>query len=253
VIGMLHVPPLPGAPRFDGNLPHVREFVLQDADALVTGGVDGLLLENFGDAPFTAGRVPAYALTHLTVLAWEIKRRWSLPLGINVLRNDGLSALAVAHAVGADFIRVNVLCGALVTDQGIIEGIAYDLLRERAALGAAVSILADVRVKHAAPLAPRPLAVEVRDTIQRGLADALVVSGVASGDAPDREFLATVRAAAGPTPILVGSGVAVETASQFRGLADGFVVGTAFKRDGVIANPVDPARVARLKRVMGDG
>src|SRR4051812_32160574 len=164
VIGMIHLPPLPGSPRSAGDVKAVREIALRDAAALHEGGAHGLMIENFGDVPFYPGRVPAYVVAHMTAIAAEVRTRVALPLGINVLRNDGLSALAVAHACGAEFVRVNVLCGARVADQGLLQGIAHDLLRERLLLGATagdLKILADVDVKHSAPLAPRELIDEV--------------------------------------------------------------------------------------------
>src|SRR5438874_2601824 len=98
VIGMVHLLPLPGAPRYGGSLSVVRESMLRDAEALMNGGVHGLMLENFGDVPFFPGRVPAPVVAHMTALAADLRRRFEAPLGINVLRNDGMSALAVAHA-----------------------------------------------------------------------------------------------------------------------------------------------------------
>src|SRR5215510_11771107 len=165
VVGMLHVPALPGSPLSEIRLDDIRVRILQDANALVSGGIHGLMLENFGDVPFYPDRVPAHVVAQLTTLAAEVRRAYpSLPLGINVLRNDGRSALAIAHAIGATFIRVNVLCAARVTDQGIIQGIAHELLRDRAILGATnVKIFADVDVKHSAPLAQRPIQDEVDD------------------------------------------------------------------------------------------
>jgi len=175
VIGMLHLPPLPGAPRFaaSATIELIREGMIRDADALASGGVDGLMLENFGDVPFFPGRVPAHTVAAMTALAGTVRERFpELPLGINVLRNDGQSALAIAAAVGAHFIRVNVLCGARVADQGILQGIAHDLLRDRAHLRAQqVRIFADVDVKHSAPLAARSIVDEVDDTLYRGMAD----------------------------------------------------------------------------------
>jgi membrane complex biogenesis BtpA family protein len=158
VIGMLHLPPLPGSPRHAPSAlgaDRITKSVLADADVLADGGVQGLMLENFGDVPFYPGRVPAHVVAHMTAIALAVRQRLpDLPLGINVLRNDGQSALAIASAVGAAFIRVNVLCGARVTDQGVLQGIAHDLLRERAILGAQhVKVMADVDVKHSAPLA----------------------------------------------------------------------------------------------------
>jgi membrane complex biogenesis BtpA family protein len=251
VIGMLHLPPLPGAPMYRGeSLDAIRVHVLRDVDALVAGGVHGLMIENFGDVPFYPGRVPACVIAHMTALAAEVRRAApQLPLGINVLRNDGLSALAVAHAVGASFIRVNVLCSARVTDQGIIQGIAHDLLRERAALGAAdqIKILADVDVKHSAALAPRPLQDEVDDLIERALADAVIVSGAGTGKATDPQKVRQVKEATKDRmPVLIGSGITAETLDDFLPHADGFIVGTAFKKDGKSTSPVESARVKSL-------
>jgi membrane complex biogenesis BtpA family protein len=250
VIGMLHLPALPGSPRFAGHdMETMLERVFRDADALADGGVHGLMLENFGDVPFYPGRVPAHVVSHMTAIAAAVRERFpDLPLGINVLRNDGQSALAVAAAVEAAFIRVNVLCGARLTDQGVIQGIAHDLMRDRLALGGQhIKVLADVDVKHSAPLAPLPIEVEVEDTLKRGLADALIVSGTGTGKTTDLSHLQRARyASAGAAPVFVGSGVSPETIGQCLPHADGFIVGTAFKKDGDVANAVEPQRVARI-------
>jgi hypothetical protein len=248
VIGMLHLPPLPGAPRYAGDLGAVTAAVLRDAEALASGGVHGLMLENFGDVPFYPRRVPAHVVAHMTAVACAARARFDLPLGINVLRNDGQSAVAVAQAAGAAFIRVNVLCGARVADQGVIEAIAHDLLRDRAMLGATgVRIFADVDVKHSAPLAPRPLPDEVADMLHRGLADALIVSGWATGQPTDPADARDVRtAAAGEAPVLVGSGITAANLAEFLPHADGFIVGSAFKRGGDPNQPVDAGFVREL-------
>lgn len=246
VVGMLHAPPLPGSPGYGGDLRAVREAVLRDAEAMVDSGIHGLVLENLGDAPFWPRRVPAEVVAQMTALAVEIRRRFPVPLGINVLRNDGRSALAVAHAAGARFIRVNVLCGARLTDQGILEGIAADLLRDRARLGADVKILADVDVKHSAPLASRPIEEEAEETLQRGGADGLVVSGPGTGKPADPRKLRAVRKAARGAPVFVGSGVSAENVGDYLPWADGFLVGTWLKRDGSVTAPVDPARVKMI-------
>lgn len=258
VIGMLHLPPLPGSPQFGSgaSIELIRDAVLRDADVLAGGGVHGLMLENFGDVPFYPGRVPAHTVAAITALAAEVRQRFpELPLGINVLRNDGQSALAIAAAVGAHFIRVNVLCGARVADQGILEGIAHDLLRERAMLRAQhVKIFADVDVKHSAALgagSETSLESEVEDTLVRGLADALIVSGSGTGKATDPDHLRRVKHAAGPAaPVFVGSGVDLQTLPLLME-ADGFIIGTAFKRDRKAMNPVDPDQVAQLMRAVG--
>src|SRR5438552_8962216 len=135
IIGMLHVPALPGSPRNELSFHKITDWVLKDAEALATGGVDALIIENFGDAPFYPRRVPAHTIAFLAVLAHDVKRGFNLPLGINILRNDAESAVAVASAVSAGFIRVNIHAGARVTDQGLIEGTAHETLRYRKVLG----------------------------------------------------------------------------------------------------------------------
>jgi uncharacterized protein len=247
VIGMLHLPALSGSPLSRLKLSQIRDHVRGDVDALVEGGVHGLMMENFGDVPFYPDRVPAYVIAQMTAIASDVRSRSSLPLGINVLRNDGRGALAIAHATGADFIRVNVLCGARVADQGLIQGIAHDLLRERTLLGASdVRIFADVDVKHSAPLAERDLEDEVDDVARRALADAVIVSGAGTGKKTDPAKARRVKAAAPDLPLFIGSGTTAETIRDFVGIADGFIVGTSLKVDGVASNPVEMVRVKAL-------
>lgn len=244
VIGMIHLKPLPGSPRFAGDLKAVREAALRDAAALTDGGVHAMMIENFGDSPFFPDRVPAHVVAHLTAMAASVRAETKLPLGINCLRNDGRSGLAIAHAVGAQFIRVNVLCGARVTDQGVISGIAHDLLRDRAMLGATdIAIFADVDVKHSAPLAARPLEDEIDDTIHRGMADALVVSGAGTGKATDPAKVARVKQRTGGTAVFIGSGVTAENVDRVRECCDGVIVGTHFKRGGDVDAAVEVKRV----------
>jgi len=244
VIGMLHLLPLPGAPQASHNLAAVVERALSDAAVLAAGGCHALMMENFGDVPFYPGRVPAVVVAAMTAIAVAVRRQTALPLGINVLRNDGQSAMAVAIGAGADFIRVNVLTGARVTDQGLIQGIAHDLLRDKVHLGAAsIRILADADVKHAAPLAARPIGDEVKDLLLRGLADAVVVSGSGTGQPVSIEKLKTVKDAAHGRPVLIGSGATAALLAELAQYADGFIVGTDLKHDGIATNPVDPVRV----------
>lgn len=245
MLGMLHLPPLPGSPRFAGDMAAVLDAVLADALVLAEAGFDGIMLENFGDAPFYPARVPPVTISWMTRLASEVRRIWSGPLGINVLRNDGLAALAIAGAVGAELIRVNVLTGARVADQGLLVAEAHELLRQRRFLGLdAVKIFADVDVKHSSPLGDRrDLADEVHDLIDRGLADSVVVSGSATGRPTDLAQIRAVKTAAGSTPVWVGSGATLETLAALCQEADGVIVGSALKA-GASSAPQAPARAA---------
>ncbi len=246
VVGMVHLRALPGAPEYGGNLEAVRTAAFRDAGALQAGGTDALLVENYFDAPFYPDCVPAHTVAHMTAIASALLQRFDLPLGVNVLRNDGCAALAIAQAAGGDFVRVNVLTGARLTDQGIVQGNAHLLSRDRQLLGARqVRIFADVNVKHSAPLAAYDPDQEVADALQRGGADAVVVSGSGTGKPIEAAELKRVCAAAAGAPVLVGSGVSAAKLSDLAG-ASGFIVGTSVKRAGEVSNPVDPRRVRRL-------
>ena len=245
---MLHVPALPGSPQNKLGFDAIVDWVLRDANALAGGGIDGLILENFGDVPFYPRRVPAHTVAFMAVLAREVKSHLDLSLGVNVLRNDAESALAIATAVGAEFIRVNVYTGARLTDQGILQGIAHRLIRYRKSLGSDVKILADVDVKHSAPLAARELSDEVEETVSRGCADGIIVTGSATGKRTDLEDLKSATSAARGTPVLAGSGVDATNVAAVLGVADGLIVGTAFKRDGATTNAVDSECVQKLMK-----
>lgn len=217
-----------------------------DARALADGGVDAILVENYGDAPFHPRRVPPETVAALTRAAAIVAEESGLPLGVNVLRNDAAAALAVAAAVGARFIRVNVHVGGMFTDQGWLEGRAQDTVRSRQSLAPDVAILADVMVKHATPPPGLTLERAARDAWERGLADGLIVSGAATGEAADMAELERVRSAVSDAPVYAGSGVSADTVRQALAVAAGVIVGSALERDGRAGEPVDVERVRRM-------
>ena len=245
VIGMVHLRPLPGSPLYDGSIQRVIDSAAADAKALAAGGADAVLIENFGDRPFFKSSVPPETVAAMTLAISEIARVVSIPLGVNVLRNDGRSALAIAAAAGAAFIRVNILVGAMLADQGIIEGDAAALLRVRAALCPDVALFADHLVKHASPLTSGDPLQMARDLRLRGMADAVIVSGSETGKAVDVARLRMLRAAI-DAPVVIGSGLNAENAAAYAPLADAAIVGTSIKRDGNVDAPVDPDRVRRV-------
>lgn len=254
VLGMLHLPALPGSPGNTMTVDAIETFALRDAESLIDEGVNGLIVENFGDAPFYPASLPPITVACLSRLAFQVKQRYpTIPLGVNALRNDGRSALAVAAASGADFIRVNVLCGARLTDQGLIEGIAHDLMRDRHHFEAgAIQVWADVNVKHSAALADRPVEEQVADTIQRGLADAVIASGSATGQPTALGEVKRFRQAAGETPVFVGSGVCRDNVQQFLLHADGVIVGSAFKEGRSATEQVDRMAVRDFMQRVAD-
>lgn len=254
VIGVLHLPPLPGSPANELDLDGIADHAMRDAGALSAGGVDGLIVENFGDAPFYPNRVPRHTVAQMSVLGRAIRDRHpDLPLGVNVLRNDGLSALAIASATKAEFIRVNVYCGARVTDQGLIEGEAHEIQRYRATLDESLLVFADVDVKHSSPLGDGDLESDAHDVVSRGRADAVIVSGTGTGAATGAHDLERARTAVGDAvPVWVGSGVTPDNVTAVLAYADGLIVGSAFKYDGDVTNAVDPDRVAALISAVRD-
>ena len=198
--------------------------------------------------PYYPDQVPPITIAAMTAVALALRplAPTGFRLGINVLRNDAAASLSVAVASGASFIRVNVHTDAAIADQGILQGKAHETLRLRRSLGAHVSILADVAVKHASPLHERPVGDAARDAVGRGLADGILVTGPHSGAPIEQSRLIAVRRAIPGTPLLVASGVTAASAPALARLCDGFIVGTGIKRGGEIEAPVDQRRVRRL-------
>lgn len=248
--GVVHLQPLPGSPRHRAPMADIIRAAVADAVAYERGGAHGLIIENFGDVPFTKGSVAPETLAAMATAGCAVRAAVKLPIGYNVLRNDARAALALCAACGGDFLRVNVHSGAMLTDQGLIEGDAYHTLRERARLAPATQIFADVHVKHAVPLGDWSLEDAANDTLERGLADALIVSGVGTGKAADLNDVRRVRTACPRAKILLGSGVNVANVKSFLQIADGVIVGSSLKRDGKLANPVDARRVAALAKAV---
>lgn len=246
IIGVVHLLPLPTSPRWGGSLKAVINRAEQEATALASGGVDGIIVENFFDAPFTKECVDPAVVSAMTLVVNRLMHLVTLPIGINVLRNDARSAMAIATCTQAQFIRVNVLTGVMATDQGIIEGKAHELLRYRRELGSEVNILADVLVKHARPLGSPNLTTAVQETIERGLADAVILSGWATGSPPTLEDLELASAAARGTPVFIGSGATWENIPQLMQAVDGVIVSSSLKRKGQIEQPIDPIRVSQF-------
>ncbi len=207
LVGMVHLPPLPGSARGgEASLNDVLAQAAADARALAEGGADAVMIENFFDAPFAKDAVPPHTIAAMTRAVDAVRAAVPphLPIGVNVLRNDARAAIAIAHVCGARFVRINVYVGAAVTDQGLIEGAARTAVLYRRELGADVALWADVLVKHAAPLGVAVLEEAAKDAVLRGLADALIVSGAATGAPTAAEDVRRVKSVVPATPVLVG-------------------------------------------------
>ncbi len=246
VIGVIHLMPLPGSPRYNGNFEEVFERAFSDAKSYVEGGIDAVIVENFGDKPFAIRVREAETLAAISVISYAIKKEFNIPLGINVLRNSGVEALGIAHVVKADFIRVNSLCQVLTAPEGIIKPIARELALKKKVLNEnTVMVFADVNVKHATPLGKADLEYVVKECEERGLADAIIVTGERTGSETPIENVVKAKGAS-YLPVIVGSGVNYSNIEKYWKYADGFIIGTYFKVKNKVDNPVDAERVRKL-------
>ncbi len=252
IIGVVHLPPLPGSPRWRDSIDDILARAERDARSLVEGGVDAVIVENYGDAPFEKRvtrpeTIAAYALAVRRVVEAV---GGSVPVGASLLRNSGPEAVAVAAVTGAEFIRVNALCEVRVAPEGILEPVAREVAEKARSLGWRGAILADVDVKHSLPLGEgyEP-GLAAREALGRCGADVLVASGSRTGEAPEPGYVAALRAATPDAPILLGSGATPDNLRLYWRLVNGFIIGTYFKEGGVTTNRVDPARVERLVKL----
>lgn len=251
IIGVIHLLPLPGAPRASPGMEAVIERALRDAEALLLGGIRTVIVENLGDAPFAGGAVGPHVPACMAAVCSHLNRSFhgALDLGINVLRNDPLAALGVAVACGASFIRINVHVGAAWTDQGLIQGRAHETLRARRELvagGSPIRIAADVLVKHAVPAGAADLVPVARETAERGGADVLILTGRHTGGRTDLSKVTELKDNLPGVPVWVGSGVKPEQAGAVLAAADGAIVGTWLHEEGRLDRPLDPGRIKAL-------
>jgi hypothetical protein len=214
---------------------------------MVAGGVDAIIVENLGDAPFAASQVAPFTVAAMTRIVSEMVGL-GIPIGVNVLRNDARAALSIASATGAHFIRVNVHTGVMATDQGILTGKARETLLERNRLGADVAIAADVEVKHATPLGESRLEDAAHDTWHRGQANVLIVTGSGTGRPTDGTDVQRVRSAVPEATLWVGSGI--RPGHALPAGANGAIVGTWLHRDSCLEAPVSASRITEIRELL---
>ena len=258
LVGVIHLPRLPST-HYVGEVgvEEVVERAVKESRILEELGYGGIIVENFGDAPFLKRVRDPLTLAAFTVVAREVVKSVRIDVGINLLRNSGLEAYSVALATGAKFIRVNSLVETLLTDSGVV-GPEAPRLRNVRFNYPGVKIFADIVCKHGSSLSylayreqslvkggTEPLEDLVADAVERGRADALVVTGTRTGEEPDVEFLSKVKSVS-PVPVLVGSGATPENLEALLRRADGVIVGSYIKADGKAGNPVDFERARRF-------
>ena len=249
VVGMIHVGALPGTPASRESLGEIERRAVAECETYREAGVHGVALENMHDVPYLRGSVGPEITAAMTVLALAVRASSRLPCGIQILAGANHEALAVAHAAGLDFVRVEGFAFAHVADEGIIESSAASLLRFRRAIGAErVQVWADVKKKHASHAITADVGIgEAAAAAEFMRADAVIVTGTATGECPTAEDVDEVRARC-RVPVWLGSGITADNIERYGCAADGFIVGSDFKRDGRWSESVDPARVARFMK-----
>jgi uncharacterized protein len=248
IIGMIHMPPLPGAPNNKLSMKQLNDFALSEAGKLERAGLDACIVENVGDTPLFKENLPPYTVAAVATITKGVVENTKMKVGVNMLRNGCEEALSVAHVTGAHFIRCNVLIGAYATDQGIIEGCAARVARLKKELNSQVLVFGDVHVKHAYPIFNVEIEYAAQDLAERGGADAVIVSGPRSPVPPPFERVKKVKDAI-EKPVLIGSGISLANVKQFYAKSDGIIIGEPdFKVGGVWGGPSDEKAYAKAVR-----
>ncbi len=248
LIGMIHVRGLPGAPASREGVAAIAEAAAAEARLYAEAGFHAVAIENTHDRPYLKRDVGPEIVAAMTAVGGAVRRSVPLPLGVQVLAGANRAALAVAHACGAAFCRVEGFCFAHVADEGLIESDAGELLRYRRAIGAqAVRVFADVKKKHSAHALTADVGIlETAHAAEFLEADGVIVTGPSTGRAADAGDVRAVSEAVA-VPTLVGSGITAENLAHYAA-ADAFIVGSWLKRDGVWTEPLDPARLRAMKQ-----
>lgn len=253
IIGVIHVGALPGTPAATMNVKELAEQALDEAGIYRSGGVDGIIIENMHDVPYLRGKVGPEIVSAMTVLGHAVKNGTALPVGIQILAGANIEAIAVAHAAQLDFVRVEGYVFAHIADEGWIESSAAALLRYRKMIGAeGIEVWADVKKKHSSHAVTTDISLgDTATAVEFMRGDTVVVTGKTTGEPPTPEDVQEVKGHC-RLPVILGSGIDVSNIARFYSAADGFIIGSYFKRDGHWANAVDEERVKRLMETVSD-
>jgi len=253
VIAMIHTEALPGTPKYKGDIKKIISSAIEEAKTYKNSGVDSIMIENMHDIPYMNNNSGPEITSAMAIIAYEVKAKTDLPVGIQILAGANKEAIAVAHSAGLDFIRAEGFVFAHVADEGIIESNAGELLRYRKQIGADdVLVLTDIKKKHSSHSITSDVSiVETAKAAEFFLSDGLIVTGTSTGAEADTEELSQVR---GNTnlPILIGSGITYDNIDNYFNLADAFIIGSHFKVDGNWINKVDETRVKKFMNKIND-
>jgi len=247
VIGMIHIGALPGTPNYGGEVKSIIEEAKQEAEIYRDSGIDILMIENMHDTPYLKRKVGPEITSLMSVVGYEIKNSFLPPCGIQILAGANKEAIAAAHSAGLDFIRAEGFVYAHVADEGIMESDAGELLRYRKMIGAEkVLIFTDIKKKHSSHSITSDVdIVETARTAEFFKSDGLVITGIATGKETDVNEVKQVKENVN-IPVLIGSGLTADNIENYFSYADGFIVGSHFKKDGFWKNEIDDKRVRKF-------
>lgn len=252
VIGMIHCKPLPGSPFYNGNFRETLDAAVQDARTFVENGIDGLQIENAWDLPFPNPRDISFeTVAGLTAVATELRTKFDIPVGVNMLANGVVPAMAVASVSSLLWVRCNQWANAYVANEGFVEGPSAKALRYRSFLKSdSIKVFADVHVKHGshAITADRSVEEQALDNVFFA-ADVLIATGERTGDETSSDEIRRIKAAS-KLPVIVGSGTCENNITRILGECEGAIAGTHLKVDDKWWNPVDSEKVTRLMRIV---
>lgn len=247
IIGMIHVAALPGTPAHTKSVAEILAQATREAAIYREARIDGIAIENMHDVPYLRGTVGPEIVAAMTLVGQAVKAESGLPVGIQILAAANIEAMAVAHAANLDFIRAESFVFAHVADEGLIESSAAKLLRYRKMIGAdRIQVWADVKKKHSSHAITADISLgEMAETVEFMRGDAVIITGSATGDPPKLADVVEAKAHC-RLPVILGSGVDDKNIAEFWPKADGFIIGSFFKRDGKWQNEVDAKRVEKL-------
>lgn len=248
-MGVIHVGALPGTPRASISVAELAKTAREEAKIYSECGVDGVIIENMHDVPYLKGAVGPEIVAAMAIIGAEVKNECGLPVGVQILAGANLEAMAVAHTAGLEFIRAEGYAYAHVADEGLIEASAAKLLRYRKMIGAErVQVWTDVKKKHSAHAITADVSLgQTAETVEFMGADCVIVTGSVTGEAPHVDDVREAKSNC-QLPVFLGSGISETNIDQFYDEADGFIIGSSFKIDGLWSNTVEPLRIKKFIR-----
>jgi len=245
IIGVVHLLPLPGSPKFSGDIDAIFERAESETQSYYQAGVDGLIIENYNDEPFALGELPIEQLSLMAAITALMRKKITIPIGLNVHFNDWRAEIAIAYTCRAQFTRIEVFVDTVITAAGLVQPCSPQVTRYRKEIGATgVAIWADLHPKFSNNLLPISLS-ESAHMAKSSLADALIITGRETGFPTPLEDIKIVKETV-DLPVIAGSGTTIDNVGAVLKIADGAIVGSAFKEGGNVHNKVSPSSVKAL-------